>query len=515
MKKEKEQKLYWRRLDNSAKIFPISAGKKYSTVFRLSVVLKENVNPRVLEKALQNALETYQSFKVRMKAGLFWYYLEHNPKDPIIEEEKEYPCQYINPKTNNNYLFKVTYFEKKINIDIFHSLTDGNSGTIFFKEIIYNYLELMYPEVFQEERRVRKIEGYDTEDSYMKNYDKKAKSNASSKKAYILKGERIRLGAVSAIHEIIDLEALKKESKKNEATITQYLASVLIYSIYEENYKNNKGKKPIKVCIPVNLKKYFLSKTMSNFFSYITLEAEMEKDNLNTFDKILDFVKKDFKKRLNEEEIKKITRFLDVTRLPILFAKNVVLVEGDAELILIPVMLKIKYGIDINKYGISVISMDSCFFDLIAVLFDDSRIKKKCTILTDLDKDYTKNGIYKRRERLSFIRVGKMKKRFKDNKWVKVYTNDHTFEIEFYKNNIEILKTLLNSKKYFKTIDKMNNELNSQDESIKYNRIIKICDKAGKGWLAMDLAEYIQKEKVEFIIPEYIINAITFIFSDP
>ena len=75
MKKEKEQKLYWRRLDNSAKIFPISAGKKYSTVFRLSVVLKETVNPRVLEKALQNALETYQSFKVRMKAGLLFYFL--------------------------------------------------------------------------------------------------------------------------------------------------------------------------------------------------------------------------------------------------------------------------------------------------------------------------------------------------------------------------------------------------------------------------------------------------------
>lgn len=113
---------------------------------------------------------------------------------------------------------------------------------------------------------------------------------------------------------------------------------------------------------------------------------------------------------LQEEEIKKITRFLDVTRLPILFAKNVILVEGDAELILIPVMLKIKYGIDINKYGISIISMDSCFFDLIAVLFDDLRIKKKCAILTDLDKDYTKEGKYKRRERLSFVRVKRMEK---------------------------------------------------------------------------------------------------------
>lgn len=302
MKNKRNEKLYWRRLDNSAKIFPISAGKKYSTVFRLSVLLKEKVNPIVLEKAVNIALEQYKSFKVRMKSGFFWYYLEDNPKMPIIEEEKEYPCQYINPKTNNNYLFKVTYFENKVNIDIFHSLTDGNSGTTFFKEIIYNYLELMYPEVFQDERKLRKIE-YNTEDSYMQNYDKKAKSNASSKKAYILKGKKIKLGAVSAIHEIIDLEALKKESKKQGATITQYLTAVLIYSIYQENYVKAKGKRPVKVCIPVNLKKYFPSKTMSNFFSYITVEAEIEKDNLDSFEKILEFVKSDFNKRLTEEEI--------------------------------------------------------------------------------------------------------------------------------------------------------------------------------------------------------------------
>ena len=305
MKKNKEKKLYWRRLDNSAKIFPISAGKKYSTVFRLSVVLKEKVNPNVLEKAVNMALEQYKSFKVRMKTGFFWYYLEENQKSPIIEEEKDYPCQYINPRTNNNYLFKVTYFENKINIDIFHALTDGNNGTTFFKEIVYNYLELMYPEVFQEERRERNlaIVEYDTEDSYIKNYDKKAKSNASSKKAYVLKGNFLKLCAVSAIHEMIELNALKEESKKHEATITQYLTAVLIYSIYEENYKKSKSKKPIKVCIPVNLKKYFASKTMSNFFSYITLEANMEDKNMDTFEKILEFVKADFKNRLVEEEI--------------------------------------------------------------------------------------------------------------------------------------------------------------------------------------------------------------------
>ena len=304
MKEKKNHKLYWRKLDNSAKIFPISGGKKYSTVFRLSVILKENIQPEILKQAVQITLKKYKSFQVRMKSGFFWNYFEHNPKEPIIEEEKDYPCKYINPKTNNNYLFKVTYFEKKINIDIFHSLTDGNSGTTFFREIIYTYLELCHPDILKkEERHIRKIEEYNTEDSYMKNYDKKAKSNASSKKAYILKGRKIKLGAISTIHQLIDLEVLKKEAKKNNSTITQYITAVLIWSIYQENYLKAKGKKPIKVCIPVNLKKYFASKTMSNFFSYITVEAEMKKDNLNTFDKILEFVKKDFAKKLVEEEI--------------------------------------------------------------------------------------------------------------------------------------------------------------------------------------------------------------------
>ena len=171
--------------------------------------------------------------------------------------------------------------------------------------MVYTYLELAHPEILDEKQRTyRKIE-YNTEDSYIKNYDKKAKSNASGKKAYILKGKKLKLGAVSATHLIIDCEDLKKETEKQQATVTQYLTAVLIYSIYEANYSKAKGKKPVKVCIPVNLKKYIPSKTMSNFFSYLTVEAELKKDKLDTFEKILDFVKKDFKQKLTEEEIRK------------------------------------------------------------------------------------------------------------------------------------------------------------------------------------------------------------------
>ena len=296
---KKENKLGWRRLDNSAKIFPMSTGEKYSTVFRLSAVLKEDVQQEKLQKAVIKALEKYEAFKVRMKAGLFWYYLEENNKNPIVEEEKDYPCKYINPRRNRGYLFKVTYYKNKINIDIFHSLTDGNGGTTFFKEIVYTYLEMCYPEdLKQENRKTRKIE-YDIEDSYLKNYNKKINTNVPNPRAYELKGKRIKLGAISVIHQIIDLEQLKKECEKYNVTVTQYLTAVLMYTIYKENYK---GKKPLKVCIPVNLKKYYPSKTMSNFFSFIMLEGKKKQD---TFDEIVSLVKHEFKEKLAEEEILK------------------------------------------------------------------------------------------------------------------------------------------------------------------------------------------------------------------
>ena len=156
----------------------MSTGQKYSTVFRLSVVLEEEIKPEILQNAVLETLDKYQSFKVKMKTGLFWYYLEQNNKEPIIEEEQDYPCKYINPRKNRGYLFKVTYFKNKISIDIFHSLTDGNGGTTFFREIIYTYLEMSHSEELNPvNRQPRKIEEYNTEDSYMKNYDKKVKSN--------------------------------------------------------------------------------------------------------------------------------------------------------------------------------------------------------------------------------------------------------------------------------------------------------------------------------------------------
>lgn len=329
----------WRKLDNSAKLFPIISNKRFSTVFRISVILKEKIHPEILKEATEITLNKYSSFKVRLKKGFFWYYLEFNAKEVIIEEENSYPCKYIDKYTNNDYLLKVTYFENKINMDVFHSLTDGNTATDFFKELVYNYLELTHKadKCFVSRGDKRIVEN-NTEDSYIKNYNKKLQGNNSTKKAYILQGKPLPFYAIGVIHGLIDLMQLKQICKEKGTTVTQYLTAVLIKAIYEANYKLHSNNKPIKVCIPVNLKKYFSSTTLTNFFSYITLEAQTKNSFLESFDKILEFVKQDFQKRLRQEEIEKtmagnvkLGNNLLIRAIP-LFLKQIILKIGYIEI---------------------------------------------------------------------------------------------------------------------------------------------------------------------------------------
>ena len=253
------EEIEWRELDNSAKIFPISAGKKYSTVFRYSAVLKKEVDANILVEAVEKSLDKFTYFRMRLRKGMFWHFLEYNENPAIIEEESTYPCEYVNPKECNDYLFRISYYKNKINVDYYHVLTDGNSALELFKEIVYQYIELKNPKKFDKETRDKDFLKYDLKatDDFLKNYDTNVKSNMNSEIAYEVKGERLPIEKIAVIHEYIDSNELKAVAKKYNATITQYLSAVLIYAIYKSNMNIEKfDNNPIKLCIPVNLRRY-------------------------------------------------------------------------------------------------------------------------------------------------------------------------------------------------------------------------------------------------------------------
>lgn len=299
----RKENLSWRRLDNYAKLFPLASTKDYKTVFRISVVLKDKIEPEILQKSLKIALNKFKFFKVRMRKGIFWYYFETNNKNPIITEESEYPCRFIDLPLNNDYLFRVTYFDCKINLEIFHCLTDGNGALDFLKEITYNYIEIRHLKNTSTSRAKEREVKYTAEDSYSKNYDKKIKAKRDSKRAYNLRGKLLPPGVVSVTHEFMSSSKVREMAKANGATVTQFLASCLIYSIHEVGVKPDKSKKEVRIQVPVNLKKYFPSETSSNFFSYIDVNVDTNKEQ--SFYHILEKVKKEFTDKLTEDELLK------------------------------------------------------------------------------------------------------------------------------------------------------------------------------------------------------------------
>ena len=93
-----------------------------------------------------------------------------------MREEYTYPCMFINPHENNDYLFRLSYYKKRINLEVFHALTDGNGALTFLKEITYQYLRLKTPELSGLAKNSLGVEtSLDTSDSYISNYKKKQK----------------------------------------------------------------------------------------------------------------------------------------------------------------------------------------------------------------------------------------------------------------------------------------------------------------------------------------------------
>ena len=124
MKKNPQGK-WWRRLDNTGKIFPLIANENLSNVFRISVTLREEIEPQLLQQALEEVLPHFEAYQVKMKRGFFWYYFESNKRTPLIERETGYPCRYIDPKSNQLFLFRVAYYKRRIHFEVFHAVTDG------------------------------------------------------------------------------------------------------------------------------------------------------------------------------------------------------------------------------------------------------------------------------------------------------------------------------------------------------------------------------------------------------
>lgn len=309
-KKEIKRPLKWRKIDNTAKLFPVMANKDRTNVYRVAVVLKEEVDGDILTQAIREILPWFESFSVRLRKGFFWPYFEDNKRPVKVEEESSYPCAYMNPQAGDRYLFRVTYYKKRINLEVFHAITDGLGAINFLKELTYCYLDLKNGKtVHPSEVRTPSADCYHAlEDSYVKNYRELAAKSYSKVKAFQIKEDKMKNGAMNVMHGYLNQEDLKRVCQEKEASVTQILATMIIYTVYREYWKNSKDHRAIALNLPVNLRSFFESETTMNFFAVTNISFQPGREEAE-FDEILATVKKQMKEKITRERMEELISY--------------------------------------------------------------------------------------------------------------------------------------------------------------------------------------------------------------
>lgn len=226
---------------------------------------------------------------------------------------------------------------------------------------------------------------------------------------------------------------------------------------------------------------------------------------------------------LKSKSINQIQRYLDAIRTNLLFAKGVILVEGDAEEILIPQMVKKAYGVSLDELGISLINIRSTGFKNVAQLFHDKRIRRKCSILTDLDDaicdttiiDGEIEALEKYKTKVENSKIKGLERKAildefeKDNDWIKTFYANYTFEVDFVMdgNALEVEQIIGEVYVDKPTIKLAKEELDDEDVAVFGKRVLTMANQEGKGWFAIMLGKHISYET---IVPDYIIEAIAF-----
>lgn len=302
---EKHFRKTWYKLDLSAIVYPTLQRKDFSSVYRLSVLLHEKILPDVLQQAVDLALPRFPTYKVAIRKGLFWRYLEPNLRPgPFIQKDINNPCMPMPFKANNGYLLRIYYYENRISLEAHHCLGDGSGGMSVLHTITACYLELLGHEItsgYLVLDRNEEPHPEELEDAYMKYANAKVRPPRPGEKAYRVRGTKEPFYTLNIIDGILSVSQVMAVAKKHNATITEYLNAVLLYALLQKQEADGRPKlRPVKIAMPVNLRRFFPSKTLRNFITMIYPSIDPRLGDY-TFDEIITHVHHYMRYYINEK----------------------------------------------------------------------------------------------------------------------------------------------------------------------------------------------------------------------
>ncbi|MBO6168562.1 MAG: hypothetical protein J6O51_01175 [Bacteroidales bacterium] len=268
----------WTRLENSAIIYPSCKTHKYAAVYRMSVTLDSKIDSEILDTALLNTMPRFPSFRYTIKKGFFWWFLQRLENDPQLSSSTSLNA--FNLRKNGGYMFKLSCTGARIDLDVFHALTDGTGAMTFLLSVAAEYLKLSAGVDIQYGKWVFDPSEEPAEEEMEDGFDQFSGTKGaldSEEKAYHIKGTVERHDILNSLGVSIKLQDIASVAKTFDCTITELVSALMLYSLQEVRSSDNSVRKSshLRMELPVNLRPIFESKTLRNFSSYVYIGLDV------------------------------------------------------------------------------------------------------------------------------------------------------------------------------------------------------------------------------------------------
>lgn len=262
----------WSQVDNVAKVFLATHNKRDTRSLRISLSLTEDIDPDLLQKALLSAIKSRPQFQVRIRRGFFWHYLDETDAIPKVLPETDRPCPILYGREYENPLhYQVTYYKNRVNLDMFHAISDGTGALEFLKSIILRYLRYKYPEQMQNVSLGASGSASDLSQNSFKQFSDKGKTlDFTKKKAYHIHGVKLSQNQLQFFEAKMSSRAVLEKAKEAKVSLTSYLGAQMMLAIYKDMPMLSR-KKAVTISVPVNLRNFYPSETLRNFFNSINV----------------------------------------------------------------------------------------------------------------------------------------------------------------------------------------------------------------------------------------------------
>lgn len=270
MGQAKKKKGVWYRLDNAGVLYTALQKEEYSPIYRFSAVMDRKVDPEALQRAVDRTMPRFPGFGVRVRRGLFWYYLEPNDgPGPFVKPDISNPCQPVRFREDNGWLVRFYYYERRISLEVFHALSDGAGALVFLRTLLAVYLrELGYEipngaGILDVDAPPRREE---LEDGYARWAGKKVLRSGPASTAFPNTGTAEPFYTFNITMGFVPLDQLRAKAKRYGVSITEYLTGVLL-KVIADNQARKRPHHPrqVALAVPINLRPWFPSETLRNF----------------------------------------------------------------------------------------------------------------------------------------------------------------------------------------------------------------------------------------------------------